>query len=186
REVIARTYPLADLVPEQRLSIRLTVCDSGGKEGVTQRAYETWRRLRRAGLGRRFCLVKGTGAPAAPRVAISWPDASGRRDRAQGGRGDVPVFLLNTNILKDMVSNDLARDAPGAGCVDLADWLEPTVFDELTSEVRTAKGWVRPSGVRNEALDLMVYARAACIILRAERIDWRRPPRWATDPASRA
>ena len=34
--------------------------------------------------------------------------------------------------------------------------------------------------------DLAVYNRAATIILRAERIDWRRPPRWATDPASRA
>jgi hypothetical protein len=28
-----------------------------------------------------------------------------------------------------------------------------------------------------------VYNRAATIILRAERIDWRRPPRWAVGPA---
>lgn len=178
--VIDRTYPLA-CDESVRIPVLLALCDSGGREGVTSRAYDFWRGLRRDGHGRKLYLVKGTGARDAPRVQRSWPDSSGRRDRQQGGRGDVPVFLLGVNTLKDSIANDLARDTPGPGYVHLPDWLPGDVFDELTAETRTTKGWVRNSGVRNEAFDLSVYNRAATILLRAERINWSRPPRWALE-----
>jgi phage terminase large subunit GpA-like protein len=182
-QLIGRTYPL-ERDPTKFMPIMLILCDSGGKEGVTERAYDFWRGLRREFAGRRmqFLLVKGTGKKDAPRVERTFPDSTGRRDRPGGGRGDVPVWLLGTDALKDSVANDLLRDEPGPGYFHLPDWLEPAVFDELTAEVRTAKGWTRPGGVPNESFDLSVYNRGATILLNAERINWSKPPRWAVSP----
>lgn len=179
-EVIYKTYPLdgADGV----LQPLITVCDSGGKAGVTERAYEAWRRFRRKGLARRFRLVKGDGRINGPRVKETWPDVSGGRARSAAARGDVPVLLLNANVLKDAVAGDLARDVPGPGYMHLPRWLDTDVFDELTAETRTLKGWKKDNNSSNEAFDLHVYARAACVALGAERINWSRPPKWALDP----
>jgi phage terminase large subunit GpA-like protein len=160
----------------------VTMCDSGGSEGVTEKAYEFWRSMRKRGLGKRFLLVKGTGVLNAPRAKMTWPDSQDRKDRMAGGRGDVPVWILNVNILKDGVWGDLAREEEGPGYVHFPNWITeacPEYFDELTAETRTEKGWRRPSGVRNEAFDLLVYNRAAIIALRAEQIDWDNPPDWA-------
>jgi phage terminase large subunit GpA-like protein len=176
--LIGRTYPLAD-EPAQRLPLLMTLCDSGGREGVTSRAYDFWRSLRRDGQHRRFFLVKGRGEASAQRMERSFPDTSARTDRRGGGRGDVPVWLLGVNIIKDQVANDLARDLPGPGFIHLPDWLDTSTFDEFTAEVRTHKGWVRPGGAPNEALDLLVYNRAAVVLLRGENINWDRPPAWA-------
>jgi phage terminase large subunit GpA-like protein len=59
------------------------------------------------------------------------------------------------------------------------------VFQEWTSETRTEKGWVKDSGAPNEAFDLHVDARAGCVLLKAERINWKRPPKWAVVPGDR-
>jgi phage terminase large subunit GpA-like protein len=184
-QLVQRSYQL-----EQNAEIRLTpllvFCDSGGKEGVTERAYEFWRLLRPQGLGKRFMLVKGTGDLNAPRAIMTWPDARGRKDRAAGARGDVPVWRLNVNVIKDGLVGDLARATPGPGYVHLPKWAELEYFQELTAESRGESGkWERSPGVRNEAFDLHVYARAACIALKAENIDWNNPPEWASDPAER-
>lgn len=160
---------------------RLTLCDSGGREGVTDKAYEFWRLMRAKRLGRRFMLIKGVGNLNAPRVHQTWPDARARKDRT-AGRGDVPVWLLNVNSLKDGISGDLARDVPGPGYVHLPDWLDDGYFAEITAEHRTPKGWIREGHTPNEAWDLHTYNRAACIILRAEAINWNKPPKWAATP----
>lgn len=161
----------------------LTLCDSGGTAGVTEKAYEFWRRARARGLGKRLMLVKGTGRIDAPRAKLTWPDSQNRKDRQAGGRGDVPVWLLNVNVLKDGIWGDLSREDEGPGYVHFPTWLTtacPTYYDELTVEVRTDKGWKKPAGTRNEAFDLQVYNRAACIVIKAEQIDWNNPPLWAS------
>jgi phage terminase large subunit GpA-like protein len=163
----------------------LTLCDSGGREGVTDKAYEFWRVMKAKGLGKRFMLVKGVGNLNAPRVHQTWPDARARKDR-QAGRGDVPVWLLNVNSIKDGVAGDLARPTPGPGYVHLPDWLPDAFFSEVTAEIRTPKGWVREGKTANEAFDLHTYNRAACIILKAEAINWNKPPLWAAPIAVRA
>lgn len=180
-QVIARAYPV-DGLPGVTREVLVTFCDSGGRAGVTEKAYDFWRLCRKDKFGKRFRLVKGISQPNAPRVQETWPDSRGRSDRMAKARGDVPVYLLNVNVLKDGITGDLARQEPGPGYVHLPAWLEKDYFDELTVENRTDKGWVKPAGARNEAFDLHVYNRAACIKLGAEKINWQSPPVWARAP----
>jgi phage terminase large subunit GpA-like protein len=182
-QVIERKYRVAGL--DLELGPMLVVCDSGGREGVTDKAYEFWRQMRAKGLGAKFRLVKGTGNLNAPRVQEAWPDAKGRKDR-RAGRGDVPVWMLNVNAIKDGVHGDLSRTEVGPGYVHLPTWVDEDFFKELTAEVRTAKGWVMETRMPNEAFDLHAYNRAACIVLKAEAINWALPPEWATALAERA
>lgn len=178
-EVMEKTYWLHE--KEAQIQPFLTVCDSGGKAGVTERAYEAWRRFRRRGFAKQFRLVKGDGRVNIPRVQETWPDVKGRNARAANARGDVPVLLINTNVMKDACAGDLARDVPGPGYMHLPKWLDPEVFEELTAETRADKGWVKERGKANEAFDLHVYARAGCVVVGAEKINWSRPPKWAME-----
>jgi phage terminase large subunit GpA-like protein len=181
--VIKRKFPLA-ANDQVMMGSQLVLCDSGGKEGVTTRAYDFWRSLKKAALANAFQLVKGDPRLNAPRVVKAFPDTRNRKDRASSARGDVPVWLLNVNLLKDGVSNDLARDVPGPGFVHFPLWADDEFFAELMAETRGVKGWEKRHGVRNEAGDLYTYARAGCVMLRAETIDWSAPPVWAADPTT--
>lgn len=177
--VIERTYLVVDSAIA--MPVRLVMCDSGGKSGVTAKAYAYYRWLRKRRKHFRFRLVKGSSRMDAATAALTWPDASDRKDRKQGGRGDVPVWLLNTTVFKDLVVGDLARTDEGPGFVHLPKWLEKDAgfFQEIVAEQRTDKGWKNPNGARNEAFDLHVYNRAACKVLKADKINWDRPPSWA-------
>lgn len=181
--VIERRYRYVLPDGELELEPLVTFCDSGGADGVTDKAYEFWRTQRKQGRGRQFRLVKGVGNLNAPRAAKTFPDARARKDRS-AGRGDVPVWLLNVNMIKDGVFGDLARKVPGPGYVHVPDWIDPEYFAELAAETRTARGW--EANGPNEAADLHTYARAACFVLGAEGIHWERPPPWAVALEERA
>lgn len=178
-EVMRKRYPLAD--GRGTMGVMLTCCDSGGREGVTTRAYDFWRALRDKGEGehKRFQLVKGDPSPGAPRVRISYPDAQ-RKDKMVAARGDVPVLMINSNLVKDSLSNRLEAE-PGGGALRFPDHLEDAFFVEMCNERRTAKGWDNPSKKRNEAWDLSYYALAACLHLKVDRINWDAPPPWADE-----
>lgn len=178
--VIEARYPIA---AGGTMGIHLTCCDSGGKAGVTGKAYGYWRWLKKRRKHFRFRLVKGANSLNAPTASISWPDSTDRKDRKEGGRGDVPVWMLNTNVIKDLVVGDLARVEHGPGFVHLPNWLPVEFFNELTAETRTEKGWKNTNRERNEAFDLHVYNRAAVKICKADRINWAKPPVWAREPA---
>ena len=92
----------------------------------------------------------------------------------------MPLYLLQTNMLKDRISNALQRDTPGANYVHFPDWLGEWFYDELTYEERGADGkWTKPGKGANEAFDLKVYAHALVILRGYERINWVKPPSWA-------
>ena len=181
-EVIGRDYPIQDH-PRYRMRVLVTACDSGGRAGVTGRAYEFWRRVRKRGLARRFLLVKGEdGTRRMPRVHKTFPDSTTRSDRKANARGEIPVYLLSTTQLKDGIDKDLKREEPGPGYIHFPDWLGHDFFEELTSEMRSAKGWeLADRKHRNEAFDLLCYDRAAAIVKGAESIDWDNPPGWARE-----
>lgn len=179
--VMERSYPLAD-GSGRRMTIKMTGCDSGGKVGVTANAYAFYRRLRARGIANRIALIKGIALPTAPRTQISYPDSS-NRDMKAAAQGDVPILLLQSNMVKDMLSGRLDSLIPGAGMIRFPDWLPDWFYGELCAEIRTEKGWTHPKGNRNEAWDLCYYAIGLCIspLLGVEQYDWKNPPVWATD-----
>lgn len=107
-------------------------------------------------------------------------DNTGRSTRRAKAAGDVPLYLLQTNALKDRINNALWRDVPGPNFVHFPDWLGGWFYDELTYEERSADGkWTKPGKGANEAFDLMVYAHALVILHGYEKIKWPDAPEWA-------
>lgn len=179
KHVLERTYPLGD-GSGRRMAIKAVACDSGGKAGVTAMAYAYYRRLRAEGLAARMQLVKGDHTPGAPRVRITYPDSSDSKNRA-AAQGDVPVLMVASNLVKDMLSNRLDSTIPGEGQITFPDWLEDWFYNELTSEVRTDRGWVKQGKSRNEAWDLLYYCIGLSLSakINVDGILWENPPGWA-------
>ncbi|MCG7551560.1 terminase gpA endonuclease subunit [Pseudoalteromonas sp. Of7M-16] len=174
--VVKKTYALDD-DSGRRVPVMMTACDSGGEDGVTDNAYDFYRYLKAEGLARRFMLVKGRGTGS--KIHKSFPDNSNRKDRKANISGDIPVFLLNTDKIKDTVDSALQRQEPGRRYVHLPDHLPESFFDELAAEERDASGkWTKIS-TRNETFDLFVYNWACVFHKKAERINWECPPLWA-------
>lgn len=195
-QVMSRSYPLQD-DPSRRMGVKLTLCDMGGHatkggkdayhnprkgETTTEKAYAFYRKLRSENKHGRFHLVKGDHGPNQPRVRVTFPDAQ-RKDKTNAARGDVPVLMVNSNLVKDMLSTRLDCIEPAKGMFRFPDWLEDWWYREMCSEVRSPKGWVNPAHTRNEAWDLAYYCIAGCIskLLLLEQIDWNNPPGWAAD-----
>ncbi len=181
-QVMERTYPLDD-DSGRKMAIKLTLCDSGGKAGVTARAYDFYRATVAAGEFGRFHLVKGDNTPQSPRARITRPDAD--KKSGAGARGEIPLLFLNPLLNKDDLNNRLDVMVPGYGMIHFPDFLIKEkmtfFFEEMTSEARvTGKGWQKLVP-RNEAWDLFYYAIGACAstLLNVEKVDWSNPPAFA-------
>ncbi|HGW7891788.1 TPA: phage terminase large subunit family protein, partial [Escherichia coli] len=178
-DVFHKSWPLAS-DPSQQMRLMAMAVDSGGEDGVTDNAYKFWRRCRRDGLGKRIYLFKGDSIRRAKLITRTFPDNTGRTGRRAQAAGDVPLWLLQTDALKDRVNNALWRDSPGPGYVHFPDWLGSWFYDELTYEERSSDGkWSKPGRGANEAFDLMVYAEALVILHGYEKIRWPDAPEWA-------
>lgn len=173
-QVVRATYR----TPQEGIEIRcrLTAVDTGGEEGVTEKSYAWYRRIRQLNLAHRVMLVKGAPSKGAPLVRETLVGARSGKEK-----GDIPVYLLNTDLLKDAVSNSLKRQTPGPSYYHFPKWLSQAFFDELASEVRNEDGTWTQVKRRNEAFDLCVYNRACALKLGADRIrDWIGDlPAWA-------
>jgi phage terminase large subunit GpA-like protein len=188
--VIEKTYPLADM-SGRRMAIRFTVCDSGGRAGVTVNALKFWRKLKQDGDGhhKRFGLIKGEHSKTAPPVGLKYPDAT-RKDRHSGARGDVPMLFLNSTPLKDQLSNLLGKTEPGGGMIHWPSWTPDWFYSQLTTEVRVKDRWENPNNKRNESWDLLYYCLGVLLrrpdsspfpVFRPDEIDWSDPPSWAAE-----
>ncbi|KAE9864850.1 phage terminase large subunit family protein [Escherichia coli] len=179
-DVFHKSWPLAS-DPSQQMRLMAMAVDSGGEDGVTDNAYKFWRRCCRDGLGKRIYLFKGDSIRRAKLISRTFPDNTGRTGRRAQAAGDVPLWLLQTDALKDRVNNALWRDSPGPGYVHFPDWLGSWFYDELTYEERSSDGkWSKPGRGANEAFDLMVYAEALVILHGYEKIRWPDAPEWAS------
>lgn len=183
--VISREFPLGDSSGRSML-VHFSGVDSGGKGGpdgvggVTEKAYAYWRQLPPQ-LKQSTRLVKGASSRTAPRVAEVLPDAKGAKN-AGPGRGDVPVLMVNTHEIKDGVAGDLDRATRDGGGAHLPRWMDAATFAEFTAEKRTPTGWVNPPNTRNEASDLITYAKAIISHLGCDRPGfWANPPPWARE-----
>lgn len=172
--------------PTENLEIRarMVTVDTGGEDGVTERAYAWYRRVRKLGLHHRVTLYKGGTTPSAPIIKESWVGK-----RTSKNKGDVPLLVCNTNLLSDIVYADLKRDTPGPGYIHFpapkhptlnpAGWLPQAFFDELEAEVREANGTWKQIRKRNETFDLLRMIYAGRMRLGIDKIvDWGRVPAW--------
>ena len=186
-QVLKKTYPLGD-GSGRTMAIKVVGCDSGGREGVTSKAYDFWRWLRDdedlkgQNLHHRFHLMKGGSNPNAPRVVVSFPD-SDRKDRKAAARGEIPVIIMNTTIIKDTLDAMLDRKIDGGGMIHFPNWLSDEFYTELTVETRVNGKWENPQKHRNESWDLLAYsiALAASKYIGFEHIRWDKPPTWAEE-----
>jgi phage terminase large subunit GpA-like protein len=173
--IVRATYRTS--VEGKELRVKLTVVDSGGEDGVTDKAYDWYRRMRRQGYAQRIILVKGASSRTAPMIRESMVGGK------NGKEGDVPLYNLNPNLLKDAVWTGLKRQSPGPGYIHLPKWLAQAFFDELLrSEVRMPNGTWSQVRKRNEALDLAAYIRAGCLRLGLDKLKWGEmhlTPTWA-------
>lgn len=178
-DVLYKTWALADN-PSKRMSLMAMAVDSGGEDGVTDNAYRFWRKCRREGEGKRVYLFKGDSHKREKLITRTWPDNTGRSARRAKAAGDVPLYLLQTDALKDRVNNALWREAPGPNYIHFPAWLGSWFYDELTYEERTPEGrWRKPGRGANEGFDLLVYADALAILHGYEKIRWPDAPSWA-------
>lgn len=171
--VLNATWRLSDEGKEMR--VKLMVVDSGGESGVTDKAYAFYRRMRAQQYAPRVMLIKGASTKNAPIIKESWVGGKNK-----GEKGDIPLYILNPNHFKDGVAASLKREAPGPGYMHIPSWLPQWWFDELNAEVRKPDGTWMQIRARNEAFDLIAYARAGCVKLGADRpAFWANPPDWA-------
>ena len=157
---------------------------------MTAKAYDFYRYLRDTddegvdpNLFRRFKLVKGDPRKGAPRVMLTYPDSQ-RKDRHADARGEIPVWLLHSDTLKDQLNAMLDRSDPNGGRVNFPNWLSDDWYTELTVETRNEKGkWENPKKLRNESWDLLTYCLALQLMpeINIENLDWEDPPSWASD-----
>lgn len=183
--VILLRYPLADNSGRD-MGIIQTVCDSGGKEGVTENAYAFWKHCKSINIDDRFALVKGerprptVNKPMASKTIVDKTSKSARKAKVVG---ELPLWLLNTTQLKDAVSSNLKRDDVGSDYIHFPDWLPSWYYAEIVAETRTEKGWENLGRARNEEFDLFSYAKAAFLIKMdgywKGEINWDAPPPWA-------
>jgi phage terminase large subunit GpA-like protein len=173
RAIRAR-YPVAD-GSGREMAVATTAIDMHGLDGVTENARAFWRHARRSGVGDlQITLVRGSNVKAAPMLPKpSWEtDDKGRKKP-----GSAKFFTIGVNNLKNMLANRLAREDEGPGFIHFPADAPEAYFAELAGEERVEGEWTRIGA--NESFDLEVYAIAAYLRLRPERIDWTRPPWWA-------
>lgn len=164
---------------ERELRVRLTVVDTGGEDGVTERAYAWYRRLRAAGLHTRVMLTKGASKKAASQKTTAPVTKITARDARNKPIRDVDLYALETDFFKDVVAASLKRETPGPGYMHFPEWLPAEFYEELEAEVRGPDGKWRKVRTRNESLDLWVMVLGGLWGMQAHRIDWRKPPAWA-------
>lgn len=181
-EVVRATYKTP--IQGKEIKVRMTVVDSGGEDGVTDKAYQWYRKCRINGLGLRVMLYKGASTKTAPLLRES---LLGNRNGRE--KGDVPVYICNPNLLADAVSANLSRQHPGPGYYHFPlpkgpnnpdGWLPNSFFDEMKAEVRNENGVWEQVRKRNETFDHLKMIYAGLLRLGVDKIkDWARTPEWA-------
>jgi phage terminase large subunit GpA-like protein len=143
-----------------RLKVVATAVDSGYR---TQTVYGWCLRNRK----HRWHAVKGTDTLGTPAVM-----APSKKKTAWEGV-TIDVFMIGTHEAKTTIYNRLQTEQPGERYCHWSESYDLEYFEQLTSERKVreyVKGfardtWIKKPGVRNEALDIRVYALVALLIL---------------------
>jgi phage terminase large subunit GpA-like protein len=186
-KIMNATYPLSD-GSGRTMKMLATGSDSNGEAGVTERAYDFWRVLRKLRLNQKFFLLKGERPKPGiykPKVRKSYPEKQNARDtKGANAKKEIPIWIVNTTMIKDTLSSDLKKDKHAPRYIHFPSWLPSSAYEELTVEYRDdIIGWIQPKGKKNELFDQLGYAEAivSAILLeeRKKDLDWDNPPLWA-------
>jgi phage terminase large subunit GpA-like protein len=180
-KVVKCTYRTT--VAGRELRMKLTLVDTGGEDGVTDKAYAWGRRLRQLGLLQSHVRLT-RGHPG----KVDWYYRETYVGGKQG-RGDIPLWLLAPDKLKDMTAAGRRRIAPGPGYYHFPTpkgpknpngWLTAAVMEELDAEIRLADGKWSQVKPRNEMVDGCANIHAGIMMLGCDRPGfWDKPPLWA-------
>lgn len=175
-DLLSRSWPVAGT--GHSLLARAMIVDTGGAPGTTANAYKWWRGKKAEGQVHRAFILKGVPGLNRDRASYVAPEkVEGTRQKR---RTDIRLVRVGTDPLKDEIMLALTRKEAGPGKYHLPEALADNYFAEFCAEIRTPRGWdPRKHGIRNESLDLAVYGKALTIVLKAEKIDWEKPPAWA-------
>lgn len=161
------------------MKIAIASVDSGGHH--TDAVYKFCKKRER----RRIYAVKGKSQPNAP--------IAGKGSRKN--KANVLLFPIGTDTAKELIYGRLKIQDPGPGYCHFTEEIhDEAYFKGLTCEqvmVKFDKGfarrvWVKPSGARNEPLDLRVYNHAAIEILNPNFVKLGKRLAKATKPAPAA
>ncbi len=145
----------------QPIKIMATAIDSGGH--FTAEVYAYCRDRKAHGV----FAIKGQSQRGKPpigkssKVDLNW--------KGRSIKGGAEVYPVGSDTIKSTIFARLKLNEPGPGYLHFHAELPSDYFDQLTAEkqvTRYVKGfpvreWVKKSGARNEALDVMVYNYAA-------------------------
>lgn len=172
---LEKVYPLDGL--SYGLRPMAMACDFHGEPGVSDRATKFWQGRRAAGEMSRWYMVRGHGGfKVLDRV---WYKAPSRAANGAAAR-DIKLLNVATDRLKDSVYAATQRPDGGPGAMHVGAWMAEEHLVELTAEIRLSKGYDKRKGmVRNETIDLSVYALGLAEFKGLNRIDPAKPMPWA-------
>lgn len=136
------------------LFVEAAAIDSGN---WTQKVYAYAKTAQRA--FRPFYAIKGVAGQGRP----IWLESKARI------KDGLRLFIVGVDDAKTEIYTNVAKKDPGPGAIHFASGLKQSYFEQLLSEriiIKYTRGfpvreWHKDAGARNEALDTMVYARAA-------------------------
>jgi len=142
------------------MTVRHCAVDTGGH--FTQEAYEFCRQRTREGV----VAIKGSSTKAAP--ALSKGSKVDVNSRGRLLKKGLTLYMVGGDTLKRTIYARLKKDSTGPGSIHFGNDVSEEFLQGLTCErlvPKTVKGfqvltWEKPSGARNEPLDLAVYCLA--------------------------
>jgi len=146
-----------------KMRIEIAAIDTGGH--FTDEVYNYVRERSKLGM----IAIKGS-AKLRNDAFISKPNKIEYGSTGKTRKSSVQLFSVGVNKIKTQMHRRLKEAEPGKGALHFYPTITTDYFEELTAEreIRKQKNgymydrvWVKKNGVRNEALDEMVYAYAA-------------------------
>lgn len=173
---LSRVWPVENA--QYGLMPAAATVDFQGQAGVSDNAEAFWRARKSDGEGRRWFVSRGHGGwHHASRI---WHVAPERK--SGGGKGrTIKILNFASDRFKDTLAGMLARGGSASGGMIVPRWMDDARLGEFIAEQRESKGWdKKPGEVRNEGIDLSVMARVLAEQLGLFKVNFDRPPGWAS------
>lgn len=166
-QVLDKQYPSES--GDRLFSVAVVSYDTNGEPGYYKTAYDFFKASENQS---RLMPLKGASVRQSELVVRAQSEQIKDKSVKSAGYGD-SLFLVATNLIKDIVSNVIEIDKSRSLSLTYPSDMDSDFFKELVSEVRDSKGtWSKKKvGAYNEALDLIVYAKALIHWYKLDELD---------------